>query len=41
MALIGYGTFNSNKIYFVLIIYLIGYRKELAKITWQSLKTDI
>ena len=30
MALMGYGTFNSSKIYFVLVTSLIEYRKELA-----------
>ena len=33
MALMGHDTFNSNKIYFFLITWLIGYRKGLAKIT--------
>ena len=27
----GHGAFNSNKIYFALIIKLIEYRKKLAK----------
>ena len=36
MALIDYGTFDFNKIYFVLIIELIEYREELAKITARS-----
>ena len=33
-----HGTFNSNKIYFALIIWLIEYKKELAKITVKSKK---
>ena len=33
MALMCHGTFDYNNIYFVLIIYLIEYRKKLAKIT--------
>ena len=33
MALMAHGTFNSNKIYFALITWLIEYRKELAKVT--------
>ena len=28
MALVGLGTFNSNKIHFVLVTWLIEYRKE-------------
>ena len=38
MAFVGHGTFNSNKTYFVLIAYLIKYRKNLAKITAKCLK---
>ena len=33
MALMGHGTLNSKKIYFVLVTWLIEYRKELAKVT--------
>ena len=36
MAVMDLGTFNSNKIYFVLVI--IEYRKEFAKITAKSKK---
>ena len=32
------GTFNSNKIYFVLLTWLIEYRKQLGKITTRSKK---
>ena len=40
MALMGHGTFNSNKIYFFLITQLIEYRKKLIKLTVKR-KTDI
>ena len=33
-----HGTFNSKKVYFVLITSLIKYRKKLAR---QSSKTDV
>ena len=36
MAFTGHGTFNSNKIYFILIAKLIEYRKKFAKITAKS-----
>ena len=36
MALMGHGTFNSNKIYFVLMTSLIEYSEKLAKITAKS-----
>ena len=32
MVFIGHGTFNSNKIYFILITSLIEYSKKSAKI---------
>ena len=44
----GHGTFNSNKIYFVLVTWLIEYIKKFSKIkakgkkeTRQSSKADI
>ena len=37
----GHGTFNSNKIYFVLIASLIEYRKELARITAKCYENKI
>ena len=36
----GHGTFNSNKVYFVLITYVIEYRRELAKIAAKSQKKN-
>ena len=39
MSLMGHGTFSSNKIYFVLITWLIEHRKRLANITGKSFKT--
>ena len=36
MALMGFGAFNFDKIYFTLITYLKEYRKELTKITTKS-----
>ena len=41
MALMGHGTFNSNKVYFVLITYVIEHRRELAKIAAKSKKKTI
>ena len=38
MGPMGQGTFNSNKIYFALIPYLIEYKKELAKIAAKKTK---
>ena len=38
MALMGHGTFNSNKIYFVLIVWLTEYIKELGKIAAKNFK---
>ena len=38
MVLMGYGTFNSNTVYFALITWVIEYRKKLAKITAKSNK---
>ena len=38
MALMGHGTFNSNKMYFVLNPWLIEYQKKLSKLTAKSLK---
>ena len=37
MALMGGGTFNSNKIYFVLVCYY-NMEKKVCKITAKSLK---
>ena len=36
MALMGFGAFNFDKIYFTLITYLKECRKELTKITTKS-----
>ena len=36
MALMGHGTFNSNKMYFVLNPWLIEYQKKLSKLTAKS-----
>ena len=36
MALMGHGTFNSNKIYFAIIPYLTKKKKEFSKITAKS-----
>ena len=36
MALMGHGTFNSNKMYFVLNTWLIEYQKKLSKLTAKS-----
>ena len=48
MAIVGHRTFNSKKIYFVLITQLIECRKKVSKNNskkfkkvWQSSKTDI
>ena len=38
MALMGHGTFNSNKMYFVLNPWLIECQKKLSKLTAKSFK---
>ena len=38
MVLKGHGTFNSYKIYFFWITYLIEYRKQVSKNNSQKLK---
>ena len=38
MVLMVHGTFDSNKMYFILIPLLIEYGRELAKITAKSKK---
>ena len=41
MALMGHGTFNSNKTYFALIPWSTEYKKEFSKITAKSWKNMI